>query len=179
MTDLLLKKWLEDNGGWTQLTPSQRKQPEAPHYPPTKEFMEVLLRDSGCETVHLEITGTNSFSPELKDAFGEVLILLDKSYSPDISGTYEKEGKKIIIVEVKPDEMKMRDIYQTLEYFELVNAEIGILITPKKIPVRIQNYLDQNEELLTRCGRNIFIGTISMKEKKFISEEWYPRHPTF
>ena len=149
MTDPILEKWLADNEGLEELTEKQREQPEAPYYPPTKRFMENLLLESGCKNVNLEITATNSFSSKLKDAFGEVLILLDKSYSPDISGTYEKDGEKIIIVEVKPEEMKMRDIYQTLEYFELVNAEIGILITPKPMPVRIQNYLDNNSEFIS------------------------------
>ena len=59
-----------------------------------------------------------------------------------------------------------------LEYFELVNAEIGILITPKKIPVSKLNYLTKNPELLSMCGRGhrIFIGTISLEEEKFLPE---------
>ena len=152
---------------------------EAPFYSPIKHFMETLLADSGCSNIHLEITGTNSFSNYLKEKFGEVLTLLDKSFSPDISGTYEKGEEKIIIVEIKPTEMTIRDIYQTLTYYELVNADIGILVTPKEIPVRLKNYLDKNSKLLTMCGRNIFIGTISLEEEKFLEGEWYPNPPSF
>ena len=144
--------------------------------------METFLRDAGCSNVHLEITATNSFSDKLKKEFGEPLQMLESSFSPDISGTYEKDGeKKIIIVEVKPVKMTIRDIYQTLTYFELVNAEIGILITPKPIPVRMKNYLSKNPEILSMCGREhrIFIGTISLEEEKFLPEEWYPSQITF
>lgn len=186
MTDPLLKKWLlaNGNGEGGKFTEDQIDSmgPEFPYYPPTKKFMETFLHDSGCSNVHLEITGTNSFSAKLKKEFGEPLQLLDKSFSPDISGIYEKGGeKKIIIVEVKPIEMTIRDIYQTLTYFELVNAEIGILITPKKIPVRMKNYLTKNPELFSMCGRKhrIFIGTISLEEEKFLPEDWYPAQPTF
>lgn len=152
---------------------------EAPFYPPIKRFIETLLEDSGCSNIHLEITGTNSFSNSLKEKFGEVLTLLEKSFSPDVSGTYVKNGEKIIIIEVKPGEMTIRDIYQTLTYFELVNADIGILVTPIKIPIRLENYLNKNSELLTMCGRNIFIGTISLEEEKFLESSWYPNHPSF
>jgi len=187
MTDLLLKKWLlaNGNGEGGKFTEDQIDSmgPEFPYYPPTKKFMKTFLQDSGCSNVHLEITGTNSFSAKLKEVFGEPLQLLNKSFSPDISGIYEKGDalKKIIIVEVKPIEMTIRDIYQTLTYFELVNAEIGILITPEKIPVRMKNYLTKNPELFSMCGRKhrIFIGTISIEEEKFLPEDWYPAQPTF
>ena len=177
MIDPLVEKWIHVNGGTDELTEFQLSKPEAPWYLPTKKFMKIFLEDLGCNNVHLEITGTNHFSPKLKDAFGEPLILLDYSFSPDISGVFEKNGEKIIVVEVKPDEMKMRDVYQTIEYVELVNAEIGILITPKKIPVKFKKYFNENPELLTMCGRRIFIGTISIEEEKFIPEEWYPYPP--
>lgn len=183
MTDPALKKWLLNNGkNGEKLTEQEiddmRK--EEKYYPPTKIFLQNYLEEYGCSDVYLEITGFNSWSQKLKTVFGSAISDQHTFFSPDIAGTYKKnDEEKVVIVEIKPDELKMRDIYQTLGYFDIGKADFGILLSPKKIPIRIEKYLNENKDLLTMCNRNIFVGRISMDDEQLDPGHWYPDSPDF
>lgn len=154
---------------------------ESDLYEPIKNELENLLQSYGCSDMHIEITGTNSFSNYLIVKFGEVLTLLEKSFSPDLSGTYKKTSEKKIVVEIKENAITIRDIYQTITYFELIDADIGILVAPEEIPTRIKNYLNHRPKLLQSdiCDRKIFIVTFNLRENKFVENSWCPFQPSF
>ena len=152
---------------------------ESDLYNPIEHEMKNLLASYGCSEIHVEITATNRFSVFLKEKFGEVLTLLDKSFSPDLSGTYKKTSEKKIIVEVKKDDIRIQNIYQTISYFELIDANIGILVSPNEIPIRIKKFLDRKPHLLQNKMRKIFIVTFNLRENKFLENSWYPFQPSF
>jgi hypothetical protein len=183
MTELAdLTKWHLANGysqaEFDELGPEKR------YYEPTKQFLETLLKEHGCDKINLEITDYSNPSAVLKTYLGDELEL-DKTFAPDLCGIYHQNNdEKLIVVEVKPKPPTIRDIYQTLCYYDLCNADIGILITPFCMDVQKRNYLKNHEELLIRdgddfCNRNIFIGTISVKEGKFLEDRWLPQSPSF
>lgn len=152
---------------------------EADLYEPIKIAIKNLLSESNCNNIHIEITATNRFSNQLKQKFGKVLYLLDKSFSPDLSGVYTNFKEKIIIIEVKKDELTIQNIYQTIAYYELVGADIGILISPKNLPVKIKTFLDKRLDIIQKKDRHIFIAVFDLKDNKIAELSWYPLQPKF
>ena len=152
---------------------------ESDLYLPIKKDIYQTLKEAGCEGLHIEITANNSFSNLLRKKFGEVLSLLDKSFSPDLSGLYHKNGEKKIILEVKKEKITIQNIYQTISYQELIDADIGLLVSPEEIPLQIKKFLNKHQRILQDKKRNIFIIKFDKIGEKILESSWYPFQPSF
>jgi hypothetical protein len=152
---------------------------ESDLYLPIKKEIENILLEDDCKEINLEITANNRFSTSLKNSFGEVLKLLDKSFSPDLSGYYKKNKLKKIVIEVKKDKITIQNIYQTIAYQELINADFALLISPEEIPTRIKTFLNHKPTILQNNKRKVFILKIDKKELKLKDNFWYPFKPSF
>jgi hypothetical protein len=94
---------------------------------------------------HLEITANGRFSNELKEVLDDkaLSIVRVEKFSPDIMGFIQKNqySKEIITVEVKAEEIKIKNISRAKLYADIFGATYGKLISPKPIPEEIRRFI--------------------------------------
>ena len=113
------------------------------------------------------------------DDKGVALSHYRQNNPPDIMGyiklTRDSECA-YIIVEVKKDEIKLRDIYQTKMYSDLFNAKFAILVTAREIPPLIKHLSEAIEDLISMAeDKQLIIAHFDSRENEF--KEWYPKNP--
>lgn len=118
-----------------------REQKERDYCEPIKRKLEGLIA-AKTDKFHLEITADRRFSNPLKaaiDRHRELIFHFLREAAPDITG-YIKDGisSAFVVVEVKNDEIKIDDIYQTRKYAELFAAKYALLVSTKEIPEEIK-----------------------------------------
>src|SRR3990172_4267314 len=103
-------------------------------YEPVKAQLERLLQSSPVE-FHLEITAEKNFSNKLKAAVPqhrEIILFFLKEAPPDITGFIRGQySTDFLVVEIKPEKIKLDDIYQTKKYAELFEAKYVLLVSPE------------------------------------------------
>jgi hypothetical protein len=127
---------------------------EKPLYEPIKTALERVFSCLG--ECYLEITA-EGFSDRLKRAFDDVALYMVRveGFYPDISGYVRRENSSdIIVVEVKPKEPMVKDIFQTKDYAEVFNARYAILTSPRTISEERRRLIMKRKEITSRYPRD-------------------------
>jgi hypothetical protein len=114
----------------------------------------------GITNPHLEITAHGKFSELLHTQFSYYLFqnLKAENLHPDIMGYVDKKDantRAFITVEVKKDQLKIRDILQAKLYESIFNAKFSFAISPKGIAIeKLKVILEHDKDL----RGNVMIG---------------------
>lgn len=131
-----------------------KSQKERDYYEPIKKKLENLLSKK-TDKFHLEITADKRFSNKLKaeiNKYGhrDIIFSFLKDAAPDITGFItEESSSRVVVVEIKNEEIKIDDIYQTKKYAELFEAKYALLISTKEIPEEIKRLSNVVYKLLS------------------------------
>lgn len=149
-------------------------------YEPIKKCFEDKFKLCGFKNIRVEITANKRFSNFFQSKFGLQLALLERTFSPDITGYFVSNKKeKVCIIEVKPSDIKFIDIYQTKAYGDIFNANMAFLISPNEIPNYLKNFLSQNLDVLEylNCKRKMYISRYDTESGCIDDAEWFPESP--
>lgn len=122
---------------------SKEKKIERDYYEPIKTKLEELIKTK-FSNHHLEITADKKFTNKLKAEISphghrDIIFHFLREAAPDITGFIKGEySSDFIVIEIKNEEIKIDDIYQTRKYAELFNAKYALLISTKEIPEEIK-----------------------------------------
>jgi hypothetical protein len=100
-------------------------------YEPIRAKIEELIRTK-FSNFHLEVTADKNFSNKLKAEISphghrDIVFRFLNEAAPDITGFIKTEySSDFIAIEVKNEEIKIDDIYQTKRYAELFNAKYAL-----------------------------------------------------
>lgn len=154
----------------------QKRKSEASLYEPVKKALHDALQPIG--KCYLEISARSFISNNLKAVLTDSNLFLNlfERYIPDIMGYVEEEhAKPVIVVEVKPSEIKIRDIFQVKQYAQVFDAKYALLISPEPLPEEIKRILKAKNQLLYhQTYRQIFIGLFNEQTGKIDENSWYP-----
>ena len=135
----------------TERKVSPLKAEEKRLYDPIKESLE---RDFGqLGECYLEKTaGVQYFPEKLKRIFEpEVLhILRVEKFCPDLTGFLRRKDsrtKEVITVEIKPRNLRIKDINQARLYGEVLKAKHCLLVSPNNIPTEIKQCVEKNSAI--------------------------------
>lgn len=118
---------------------------------------------TGIRNPHLEITAHGKFSELLHNQFSYYLFqnLRAEKFQPDIMGYVDKKDastRAFITVEVKKDQLRIRDILQAKLYENIFNAKFSFAISPKGIAIeKLKVILEHDKDL----RGNVMIGQCS------------------
>lgn len=160
---------------------------ERTHYESIKKELEELMKHKFNE-FHLEVTANKHFSDKLKEKISrkrDLIFVFLKKAAPDLTGyikaeelysLYTGNDYAFVVVEVKPNRIKLEDIYQVRKYSELFDARMTILITFTEIPEEIKRLSKIVKQLLKQPdGERIILTRFSPEENEF--REWFPKNP--
>jgi len=149
-------------------------------YKPIKQCFENKFKLCGFKNIHVEITANKKFSNFFREKFGFQVSLLERTFSPDITGYFVSNKKeKFCIVEVKASNIKFIDIYQTKAYGDIFNVDMAFLISPNGIPNYLKSFLSRNLHILEylNCKRKVYIGRYDIESGCMDDREWFPGSP--
>jgi hypothetical protein len=156
---------------------SEKKQEkEKSLYEPIKRALERVFSCLG--ECYLEVTAEKKFSDHLKRVFDDVSLYMVRveSFYPDISGYVKRENSTdIIIVEVKPREPMVKDIFQAKDYAEVFNAKYAILASPRTISEERRRLIMKRKEIISRYPKDpVVLTQFRQAEEDFeIDKELY------
>jgi len=156
-------------------TKMKKRKSEASLYKPIEKALHHAFEPIG--KCYLEISARNSFSERLKTVLTDfdLFINLFERYSPDIMGYVDESeySKPLIVVEVKPSKIKIKDIFQTKQYAQVFDAKYALLISPEPLSEEIKRILKEKHEIILHHQYNkIFIGKFNEATNEFT--DWYP-----
>ena len=131
---------------------SPLKDEEKRLYHPIKKSLEKNFGQLG--ECYLETTaGVQHFPEKLKRIFEpEVLrILRVEKFCPDLTGFLRRKDsrtKEVITVEVKPRNLRIKDINQSRLYGEVLKAKHCLLVSPNNIPTEIKQIVENNSSII-------------------------------
>jgi len=148
---------------------------EKPLYEPIRTALERVFSCLG--ECYLEITA-EGFSDRLKRVFDDVALYMIRveSFYPDISGYVRGEhSTDIIIVEVKPKDPTVKDIFQAKDYAEVFNAKYAILTSPRTISEDRRRLIMKRKEIISRYPKDpVVLAQFRHAEEDFeIDKELY------
>lgn len=103
-------------------------------YKPIKNYFEdVLAKDLGLSIQMVE--SNKSIPKKIRKEYPDIYRISNTySYNPDligiISANKKREEKRLLIVEVKGDPIRLKDLYQTKRYSEIIKADCSFLLSP-------------------------------------------------
>jgi len=160
---------------------------ERTHYESIKKKLEELMKRK-FNKFHLEITANKHFSDKLKEKISrkrDLIFIFLKKAAPDLTGYIKAEelyspymgnDYAFVVVEVKPNRIKLEDIYQVRKYSELFDARLTLLITFREIPEEIKRLSRIVKPLLKQTdGEKIILARFNPEENEF--KEWFPKNP--
>jgi hypothetical protein len=111
--------------------------------PLTKYFYDLLSRkysyDVVVEETHKYINNTISNSNNLISEVSRTY-----NYKPDIIVMNKSNSNDLWIIEVKDDPLKLKDLYQTKRYAEIIHAKRAFLISTKPFNSEDDKYIKDN-----------------------------------
>lgn len=154
-----------------------KRKSEARLYEPVKKALYDAFKPMG--KCYLEVTSRSVFSEKLKSSFTDfdLFVTLFERYAPDIMGFIEESeySKPLIVVEVKPSSIRIKDIFQVKEYAEVFNARYALLISPQPLPEEIKRIVKTKMGILCFFPeRRVFIGEFSGSSGQMNEFGWYP-----
>jgi len=174
-------------------TMNSSKTPEEELYEPVKKYLIRMLKRN-FSNYHLEITARGTYSETLKH-----LVRHDIAFSflqkapPDLTGFVLKEGANarvarssdvmgFITVEVKPDKVRIQDVFQAKMYGDLFYAKYALLVSPDIIGEEIRR-LHEKLHILNRFRDwKVYVGQVSIEQsvRSIIKVKdciWFPETP--
>jgi hypothetical protein len=155
---------------------------ERDYYETIKANIEELIRTK-FSNVHLEITADKKFTNKLKAEISphghkDMIFHFLKEAAPDITGFIKGEySSNFIVIEIKNEEIKIDDIYQTKKYAELFNAKYALLISTKEIPEEIKRLSKVVYSLLSSGYGYERITLVDFDAEKGNFVEWFEKNP--
>lgn len=150
-------------------------------YEGVKQNLQELFQKIG--KCYLEITAEGKISNELKRMLDDLslYIINVERFSPDIMGYVIEEelseSKDIIVVEIKPSKIRIKDIFQAKIYGEIFNAKYTLLISSESIAEEIRRFLEKRPEILSHSAGYKSVITAQFDKKENIIKSWYPSPP--
>lgn len=146
-----------------------------------EKIKELLKKRIPKEKIYLEITYIKGLSEKLKKSIPKEknIIFLFLGKKPDITGFIKDQYRyKFIIVEVKKEEMNLRDIYQAKMYKELFTASYTFLVSLKPIPEKLKRLCMINPDILRSASdyNNFFVLAYFNRNMGEIIG-WYEKNP--
>jgi len=125
-----------------------------------------------------EITADKHFTNVLKKAFSKdtLYIIKVEGVFPDITGFLKTQySTDIVTVEVKSEEISIKDIYQAKEQGEIFGAKYALLISSEALPEEIRRFILDRRSIYQRVyGDPIIIAQYMKDTRKFdIDKELY------
>lgn len=146
-------------------------------YQPIKDYLTNRLSHE-FDKFHIEITATGRYSETIKRVVRhDIIFSFLRTAHPDLTGFVLKEAVDIsvarssdvdsfITVEVKPDPIKLQDVYQAKLYGDLFAAKYALLISPEIIGEEIRR-LNKKLHVLNRYGnRRLYIGQAILEQTR-------------
>ena len=129
-------------------------------YKPIQDILTKKFSMMGEES-YLEDTSKGVFSQHLQEALEltSLHILRVEKFSPDLTGYYKKtkaQTPERIVVEIKGRKIRIKDIYQTKMYADILNVTYCILVSSVSLTREIREFVKQRN-LLWRQGKNVII----------------------
>lgn len=156
--------------------------PESEYYVLIKQKIGKLLsKKIDIKDIYLEITSTKGLSEKLKKVLpkSKNIIFSFLTKKPDITGIIIKPySPDFIIVEIK-EHIKLKDIYQTKMYKELLGARYTFLVTLNPIPEEMNRLCNDIYDILSSVSDGIyrfFVLTHFDKETKNFTQ-WVTENP--
>lgn len=155
---------------------------ESSYYEMIKERIEEILREKTPDC-YVEITASRKFSNKLKAQINphghkDIIFHFLREAAPDVTGFIKRENSSdVIIVEVKDNEMKVDDIYQTRKYAELFSAKYALLVSTREIPEEIKRLSKVVYQLLSGGygHEKMVLAYFNPVEGRFA--EWFEKNP--
>jgi len=161
-----------------------------------KEYYEII-KIQLCEIFkrkvkhfHLEITASGEFSDELKYKISEnrqIIFSFFKKAFPDITGFIKKDDSwDLVVVDIKKEKIKLKDIYQLRTYRDLFNAKFGFLISLRPIPAEIKRLCEVESKILshpTWFYPNLTLVKVNEQMLSYTNNwrdvfiDWFPENP--
>ncbi len=128
---------------------------------------------------HLEITAKKRFSNDLKAKIPkgrDIIFPFLRQAFPDLTGYVERENySEFVIIEIKAEELKLDDIYQTRKYADLFDARYVLLISTEGIPEEIKR-LSQVAFSMLQLNINR-LTLVHYDSEKNAFKDWLPEKP--
>jgi len=139
---------------------SKKTNPEQKLYEPISNWLCEYLQKAYSQKV--KVHDTSSFNLDKfiaqNNLFDQFNFCNEYKIKPDIVGFLLKDNN-ICFVEVKIDELTLKDIGQLLGYCLVGDPKEAILISPKKPSISLLKILKSNDSILRYNERKIKIGT--------------------
>lgn len=155
---------------------------ESQLYEPIKAPLEKIIK-SKFGDVHLEVTANRKFSNKLKAEISphghkDIIFHFLREAAPDITGFIKGQySSDFIAVEVKDEQIKIDDIYQTRKYAELFGAKYALLVSTHEIPEEIKRLSKVAHQLLSGGQGYERIALVHFDPKKSEFVEWHEKNP--
>lgn len=125
-----------------------------------------------------EVTASRHFTNTLRKAFSKdtLYILKVEGVFPDITGFLKTQySTDVVTVEVKSEEISIKDLYQAKEQGEIFNAKYALLISSESLPEEIRRFILDRRSIYQRVyGDPIIIAQYMTDTRKFdIDKELY------
>ncbi len=162
-------------------------------YEPVRAYLINMLK-SKYNNYHLEITANGHYSETLKHVVHhDIVFSFLKTASPDLTGYILKRGvdpratqssdvQDFITVEVKPREIKLKDIFQAKMYGDLFYARYALLLSPEIIGEEIRRLQDKLYILNRFRKWRVYVGQVIIDQSSDSVIEikdsiWHPVTP--
>jgi hypothetical protein len=155
---------------------------ERDYYELIKRKLDEIIRTE-FNNFHLEITADKKFSNKLKAEISphghrDIIFHFLKEAAPDITGFVKGEySSDFIVIEIKNEEIKIDDIYQTRKYTGLFNAKYALLISTKEISEEIKRLSKVVYSLLSSGYSSERITLVQFDAEKGNFIEWFEKNP--
>lgn len=108
----------------------------------------------------------------------DIIFHFLKEAAPDITGFVKGEySSDFIVIEIKNEEIKIDDIYQTRKYTGLFNAKYALLISTKEISEEIKRLSKVVYSLLSSGYSSERITLVQFDAEKGNFIEWFEKNP--
>jgi len=142
---------------------------EEPLYEPIRRALERVFSCLG--ECHLEITADKRFSDKLKKQFSKdtLYIIRVEGFFPDLTGFVKTQyGSELITVEIKPENITIKDIFQAKEQAEMFDAKYALLVSPKTTPEEIRRFVKDRSSILNFLyNRRVVIAQFNEPTEEF------------
>ena len=150
-----------------------KKRSELSLYEPVRLVL-IKKFETAFSDVYIENTSKGVFSPKLIEALEKptLYIMRVEKMSPDLTGYYRRVEYRIerVIVEIKARKIRIKDVYKTKLYGDVLNAEYAILVSSESLTREIREFIKENDLLNRRRGRDVIILKFNVETKDIIME---------
>ena len=128
-------------------------------YPDIAKSFQKILKMRGFDSVVYYTY--KEFLPKFKDMFSQEISILDKDARPDLIITYYNKSKELkkIAIEVKKNDLTLKDIAQAKIYCDVFQTDDVFLISLKEVRDKFKRYYRHNKDILV-CANGKILKTL-------------------